>query len=215
MKKFRSWLLIIVKITGFIPAMIFFKPKVYYEDKEGPRGSKAFKGPVMLVSNHKKLLDMPLYMMTFPFVTVRFLIAEVMYNKSKLFAWFLNHIGGIEVDRDNFRFGFISESSEVLSGGGTLGIFPAGRLPVKGKDFPFKPSVTIIAKNSGAQIVPVYTDGNYGLFKRTHVVVGKKLSIEEFASGSEDERTENDIMTKKLEEKVMSLASLITDKKKG
>ena len=137
MKKFHGWLLAIVKITGFLPAMIFFKPKITYEDKNGPKGSKVFKGPVMLVSNHKKLLDLPLYMMAFPFATFRFLIAEVMYNKGKLFSWFLDHIGGIEVDRNNFKFGFIAESAGVLDDGGTVAIFPAGRLPVDGKDFPF------------------------------------------------------------------------------
>ncbi len=212
MKKFHGWLLAIVKITGFLPAMIFFKPKITYEDKNGPKGSKVFKGPVMLVSNHKKLLDLPLYMMAFPFATFRFLIAEVMYNKGKLFSWFLDHIGGIEVDRNNFKFGFIAESTEVLDDGGTVAIFPAGRLPVDGKDFPFKPSVTMIAKQSGAPVIPVYTDGNYGLFKRTHIVVGKKMHVEDLKAEGTNEREIDDSLTKKLEQKVMSLAELIEKK---
>ena len=208
--KFRNWLLIIVKITGFLPAMIFYKPKIIYQEGyKGKKGSKALSGPVMLVSNHKKLLDMPLYMMIFPFRTIRFLIAEVMYNKGSLFAWFLDHIGGIKVDRKNYKFGFIAEGSKVIEEGGCLGIFPAGRLPVDGKDFPFTPSTTVIAKNTGADIVPVYTDGNYGLFKRTTVVIGERINLKNLIEPEAPEKEELDRLTKHLEETVFSLAENI------
>ena len=211
--KFRNWLLIIVKLTGFLPAMLFYKPRIVYpEGYKGEKGSKSLKGPVMLVSNHKKLLDMPLYMMIFPFRTIRFLIAEVMYNKGALFAWFLDHIGGIKVDRKNFKFGFIAEGSKVIDEGGCLGVFPAGRLPVDGKDFPFTPSTTVIAKNTGADIVPVYTDGNYGLFKRTTVVVGDRINVRSLMDPDKEEKAELDRVTKLLEEKVFDLAKNITGK---
>ena len=74
-------------------------------------------------------------------------------------------------------FDFVEQSLEILEQGGTVGIFPQGRLPVGGKPFPFKPSISYIALRCNAPIVPVYTDGNYGLFKRTHVMIGTPITL--------------------------------------
>ena len=74
-------------------------------------------------------------------------------------------------------FDFVGQSLEILEKGGTVGIFPQGRLPVGGKPFPFKPSISYIALRCNAPIVPVYTDGNYGLFKRSHVMIGTPITL--------------------------------------
>lgn len=173
--KHNPFVLGFVKLTAYLPAMLFFKPKVYYMDKKG-QGRKLPK-PCILMSNHTSLMDFALYLILFPWRTVRFLMAEVLFRKGKLFGWFLKSLGGLYVDRDGMSFDFVGQSLEILEKGGTVGIFPQGRLPVGGKPFPFKPSISYIALRCDAPIVPVYTDGNYGLFKRSHVMIGTPITL--------------------------------------
>ena len=44
---------------------------------------KKFKEPAIIISNHKSLIDFPLYMFTFFKRRVRPLVAEITYNKNK------------------------------------------------------------------------------------------------------------------------------------
>ena len=192
-----------VKLTGILPALLFFKPKVHYMNKKSQ--SKRLPKPCILVSNHKSLLDFVLYLIVFPFRTVRFLMAEVLFNKGAAFGKFLHLIGGIKVDRDAHNFDFVSDSLQVLDEGGTIGIFPEGRLPIGGKPWPFTVSTAFIATHTDAAIVPVYTDGNYGLFKRTNVMIGEKLYLNEYCDPSLTQEEQLKNLTDILEKKVCDL----------
>ena len=120
-------------------------------------------------------------------------------------AHLLDLIGGIRVDRDVKTFGFVSHALEVLDKGGAVGVFPQGRLPVKGCHFPFTVSTAFIAIHSDAPIVPVYTDGNYGLLKRAHVVIGAPLQLRELQKEGLGEQEQLAHLTKALEETVFAL----------
>lgn len=201
-KWFVNLFLAFVKLTGFLPAWLFLKPKVIL----APGAKRTLPKNCILVSNHESLLDFILYLVVFPFRTIRFLIAEVMYNHGKLMAWFLAAIGGIRVDRNAKSFDFISHSLEVLDDGGTVGVFPQARLPVKGVPrFPFTVSTAFIALHSDAKVVPVYTDGNYGIFKRARVVIGAPIDVHEHCQAGLSEQEQIDKLTKLLEEKVFQL----------
>ena len=193
-----------VKLTGVVPAWLFLKPKV----RLAPGAKRKLPKSCILVSNHMKLMDFVLYLVVFPFRTIRFLIAEVLYQKSAVMARFLDLIGGIRVDRDTKAFGFVSYALEVLDHGGTVGVFPQGRLPVKGCQFPFTVSTAFIALHSDAPIVPVYTDGNYGLFKRAHVVIGAPIKLAELCKEGLSEQEQLAHLTKALEETVFGLKEL-------
>ena len=84
------------------------------------------------------------------------------------------------MDREGKAFGFVSEALEVLDTKQTLGVFPEGRLPVGGKPFPFTVSTAFIATHADSLIVPVYTDGNYGLLKRCNVVIGEAFDLKAY-----------------------------------
>lgn len=170
------------KLTGIIPCLLFYKPRVHLMNE---KASRKLPKPAMLVSNHKSLLDFPLYLMLFPFRTMRFQMAEVLYNKSKLFAWFLHCLGGIRVNRDTQDMAFIGNTLEILDQGGTVGIFPEGRLPVNGVPWPYKPSVAYIALHTNAPIIPIYTDGNYGIKKRANVMIGEPIDVRKYLNGEE------------------------------
>lgn len=184
----KSWLVHVclgfVKVTGYIPAWLFFKPKVHLAEGASRRLPKG----CILVSNHQSLLDFVLYLIVFPFRSIRFLMAEVLFGKNPVLRTFLYCIGGIRVDRDGKNFSFISDSLEVLDQGGNVGIFPQGRLPVGEKPFPFTPSTAFIALHADKPIVPVYTDGGYGLFKRSQVVIGAPMVLNEYFPELQDKQ---------------------------
>lgn len=190
-----------VKLTGAIPAWLFFKPRVHLAAGAKRRLPKN----CILVSNHISLMDFVLCILVFPLRTIRFLIAEVMYNKGKVMATFLGLLGGIQVDRDAKSFDFVSCALEVLDEGGAVGVFPQARLPVKGQHFPFTVSTTFIAMRTSAPIVPVYTEGNYGLFKRANLVIGAPIYLQEHCKDGLGEKEQLDYLTKLLEEKVFAL----------
>lgn len=190
-----------VKVTGLIPAWLFLKPRV----RLAPGAKRKLPASCILVSNHISLLDFVLYLVVFPFRTIRFLVAEVLYNRNKFLKVFLNAIGSIHVDRDSKDFGFVSDTLEVLDSSGTVGIFPQGRLPLKGKSFPFTVSTAFIALRTDKPIVPIYTDGNYGLFKRTNCVIGEPIYLQDLCKEGLNEQEQLAHLTQLLEQKVFSL----------
>ena len=201
-----------VKLTGILPALMFFKPKVIYKDKQ--RQSKKLPAPCILMSNHTSLLDFVLYICLFFGRTIRFLMAEVLFNKGKLFARFLFALGGIYVNRNQLNMGFMAECIRILDQGGTVGIFPQGRLPVNGKPFPFKSGVTYMALHTDAPIVPIYTDGNYGLFKRATVVIGTPIHLKDLCKEESPSIEEIERLTRFLEEETYRLKEYLSQNEK-
>ena len=208
-KLFISLFVGFTKITGLLPVFLFFKPRIYRINKN----NRAIPRPCIVVSNHKSLLDFVLYLLIFPFTTIHFLMAEVLYKKGKLFSFMLNSLGGIKVERDDKDFGFISETIEVLDNGGVVGIFPEGRLPINGNPWPFTTSTAFIASHSNAQILPVYTFGNYGFATRTKVCIGEPFYLSDFVKEGLSESEQLDHLTKVLERKVYELKDFVEEKK--
>lgn len=189
------------KVTGFVPAWLFFKPRVTL----APGAKRRLPKSCIVVSNHRSLLDFVVYLLVFPFRTIRFLTAEVLFNKNKLLSTLLYALGCIRVDRDAKAFDFVSNSIEVLDRGGTLGVFPEGRLPIGGKPFPFTVSTAFIATHVSAPIVPVYTDGSYGLFKRANVVIGEAFYLTDHCKEGLSEPEQLEHLTAVLRSKVYDL----------
>ena len=193
------------KLTGALPAWLFFKPRVYLAPGAGRRLPKN----CILVSNHTSLMDFVVYLLVFLFRTIRFPMAEVLFHKGKAMSALLYALGGIRVDRDSKDFGFVSGCLEVLDQGGTLGIFPQGRLPVNGKPFPFTVSTAFIATHTDVPIIPVYTHGNYGIWKRADVVIGAPIHIaDHYREGlSQDQQLQQ--LTDMLEKTVYGLKDFL------
>jgi 1-acyl-sn-glycerol-3-phosphate acyltransferase len=195
----------LAKLTGYVPGWLFFKPRVAL----APGAKRRLPKNCILVSNHRSLLDFPVYLLVFPFRTVRFLTAEVLFNKNKFMSFLLYSLGCIRVDREGKAFGFVSEALEVLDTKQTLGVFPEGRLPVGGKPFPFTVSTAFIATHADSLIVPVYTDGNYGLLKRCNVVIGEAFDLKAYCKEGLSEQQQLEQLTQLLRQKVYDLADEI------
>lgn len=204
----KKWLLGLTtglaKVTGWLPGLLFFLPRV----RLAPGAKRRLPKNCILVSNHTALLDFALYLTVFPRRTLRFPMAEVLFRKGKFMSGLLYALGGIKVDRDGKDFGFVSDCLEVLDDGGTLGIFPQGRLPVGGKPFPFTVSTAFIAMHTDAPIIPVYTGGNYGIFHRTDLVIGAPIHVSDYLQPGLAQDAQLQQLTDMLEKTVYGLKDI-------
>jgi len=196
------------KLTGYIPARLVINWKTYYENRKAQ--SKRIPRGTILMSNHKSLWDFCLYIILFFRAPIHFLIAEVIYEKGAFMSWLLKSLGCVRVNRTTYDFTFIDECVKLLKKGARIGIFPEGQLPREGKMSRFTPSCVMIALAADAEIVPVYTDGNYGFGKRANVIIGERIRLRDFCSSENPTREEiqacNDLLLSRILELEKELA---------
>ena len=203
-----------VKITGWIPQLILFRIKTYYEDK-AVQGKK-IKGGAIIASNHISIYDVALMMMVFWRRTLRCVVAEVMYKKNAFMRAFLKMLGTVRVDRDSHDFAFLGKCKRILSKGGVVEIYPESRLPRAGEERPleFKPSAVYLALETGAPIIPVYHNGNHFSKKRCEVIIGKPINVRELYDESLSEKDNIQIITDKLRGKIIELGEELERQRK-
>lgn len=174
MNHFLCWF---VKITGWLPQALVFRTKIHYSDPSVQK--RTLHGPVILASNHTSVMDFAVWMFVFWRSSLHCLMAEILFQRSRLFSWFLRALGGIRVNRDLRDFTFVHKSVEILQKGGLLEIYPEARLPRPGEQrpLPFKPSTVYISMLSGAPILPVYTNGKYFTAQRAQVIIGTPIDV--------------------------------------
>ena len=166
-------------IQGFWLYWLFFKRKTYYEDGDPRRKSRRFKGPKLIISNHYCVLD---FMLNLFLVLPRklWVVASEHAYRNKLQGFGMRFFGGIPCDRRIRSMRFMERSVEVLKRGGLVQIFPEGKNTDDGLIGPFYASYIVIAHRAGVPIIPIMTDGNYGFFKRTHVLVGNEIDLKDY-----------------------------------
>ena len=192
MNKILTWF---VKLTGLPVQYFYFHKKIYYEDKK--HTSRKIKGGALIVSNHTSVYDYPLVMYTFFKRTIHTLVAEVIYEKGSFMTKLMNGLGAIRVDRNSYDFRFMQEMIDVLNNNKVGLVFPESRLPTEndeeGKLLDFKPSYVYLALQTGAPIIPVYTNGVYGKLKkqkkdRARIIIGKKFYINDLYDSNKSEK---------------------------
>ena len=99
----------------------------------------------------------------------------------------MKFFGAIEANRITRNMKFMDEAAEQIKKGHLVQIFPEARNTPDGKIHEFKHSYIVIAHRAKCPIVPIVTDGNYGLFKRTSVMIGKEIDVSQFITS--DKRT--------------------------
>ncbi len=197
-----------VKITGWPVQFVCFRTKILYEDRHVQ--GRRIKGPAILISNHTSVFDYAVYLFVFFTRTLRFQMAEVLFEKPML-GWFLRCLGGIRVDRGTHDFGFMPKSEKILEHGGVVGIFPESRLPLPGEErpLPFKVSAAYLALTSGAKIVPVVTNGSYFNRKHARVLIGKPLYAADLLEEGADETENLRIVSERLRDRIRELEKML------
>jgi 1-acyl-sn-glycerol-3-phosphate acyltransferase len=119
-------------------------------------------GPAIVVANHVSGLD-PLLLIAASRRPLRFLVAREQYRRPAL-GWLLRAVGCIPVDREERPQEALRQGMKSLRQGKVIALFPEGRIRVPG-DGPaqLKPGAALMAKRSGAPLIPVRIAGVRGV----------------------------------------------------
>ena len=110
--------------------------------------------PVLVVSNHQSLMDIPLIL---GYVKRGGFIAKKELKNVPGISWFIKYMGGVFIDRSNPRQ-IASEIKKVLRGmreGNNYIVFPEGTRTENGDVGDFKKGSLILAMKTGVKILPV------------------------------------------------------------
>ena len=99
-------------------------------------------------------------------------------------------------------------------------MFPESRLPneeEKGTLLEFKPSYILPALETGAPIIPVYTNGTYGKLKRirkdrTRIIIGKKIYVQDLYDHNKSEKENIAYINDYIKNKIVELKELLENK---
>ena len=177
-----------VKITAFLPQLFVFRLKVHYEDRSVQ--GRHIRSKAIVVSNHNALMDFGVLLYVFWSRTLRCAVAEVVYRKNIFMTALLKLLGCVKVERDRCDFDFLNRLKGILDRGGVVEIFPEARLPRKDEERPlaFKPSYVYLALESGAPILPVYSNAKIFGREREQVVIGKPIDAVALYDGALSEK---------------------------
>lgn len=193
MREIFRWLAL---ITGWPVQLLVFKRKTYYEDRRAQ--GRRVRGKALIVSNHFSVFDYMVNLFLFPF---RKLYVVYWPQNSKRIRWGMKFFGGIVSDRDVMSLRFMDESVKTLEKGRVVQIYPEAYISEDGRMDEFKPSYVLIALRAEAPIIPVITDGQYGFFKRVHLIIGKPIDLWDYCTSEDPTKEEimalNDIVYKK------------------
>lgn len=174
MNHFVLWF---VKITGILPFLLLYKPVKYYEND---KNKKINGSNEILIANHTTLMDFAMMLFIYPFRTIRVLMAEVLY-RTPLSAWFMKQLHGIRVNRTvPENTDRLAEAMDTLINGGTVGVFPEGKLSPSGKDYgpllPFHSGAAYLALKTGALVRPLYFHAHCGL-RCSGIMIGEPVDL--------------------------------------
>ena len=205
----------ILYLLGYILAwpvqFIYFKKKIYFEDRKDQ--GRILRGGAIIVSNHRSFKDYMMYMYVFHFRKMYCLMSELIYKKGRLLAFLVTCLGGIKVDRFSFDMSFIGKSVDLLSRKKkALVIFPEAKINKEKRLQRFTTSYILMALKANVPIVPVYTLGKYGLFRRSRMAIGKKIYLSDYCTNTNPTKEELEYLNDIVKNKILDLEKMVKER---
>ena len=184
-----------------LPSLAYrlFKPilgpiyRLYYHPKFYGKENIPKDGPILIVGNHKHIMDQ-----CGPILATRRVIhymAKKEYFDDKKVAWFFKSTGCISVNRQIHDSDAKDMALSVLKEGGAIGLFPEGTRNKTDKFLlPFKFGAVSMAKKTDAYLVPFGVTGDYK-FRSNNLVYrfGKPFKVTNMELPEANKRLENAI----------------------
>ena len=177
---------------GYPLQLIFFKRRTFFESDRRTNRRALMKGGKLIIANHYNMLD---YVMASFLVLPRKLNVVTSEHPFTIpfFRFGMKFFGAIQANRVTKNMRFMDICADTIKKGQLVEIFPEGRNTPDGNIHEFKHSYIVIAYRAGAPIIPVVSDGNYGLFRRTNVIVGDEIDISRFVTSGKRTPTKEEL----------------------
>ena len=185
---------------------VIASPKVYGVDR-----LKGVSGPVIFASNHASHLDTPLVLSNLPeHFRHRCVVAagaDYFFDRRwKAYLW-SGILGAIPIERTKVNRRSAEISTQLISEGWSLLIFPEGGRTPDGLGQNFKGGVAQLAIKTGIPIVPIFLEGTYEILgKRSQTLKPGKTRIVFGRPISPDQKDAREL-TASVEVEVATLAS--------
>ena len=206
----KWWFYDFVKITGFIPGMLFFRPKFVYLNKESKKEFK--RESIMIAANHRGFMDPFIMVGVFYFKRVGVIATKDLFDtkfKNALFHGFR----AICIDKDNVGISTFKEVNKIANDGHSVGIFPEGTIVHETDSLnEFKPGVIMMAKMAKLPIYPVYFSAKRKKLSRQVIIIGEKFDLNEQLNGRKPNSQTYAEMADELREKMLVLEKLSKEK---
>lgn len=176
---FRYWLVDFIRITGAIPTLLWYRPKVIYENEAA---KQKIRGGALVIANHNCFFD-PIYLMLAVWYRRHHFICNKQFFDTKA-AWFLKQVQCIPIDIDNVGFSTLTEINTHLSAGELVSMYPEGHVnDGSGEMRQFKSGMVLMAMRAKVPIIPVYVNQHTPHSSRLRMVIGEAIDIEKRFDG--------------------------------
>ena len=155
---------------------ILYPHKVTWEDKKATKDALK-KGNCVVYSNHTSHVDGFYMTRLFGKYRVHTFVARDWYDKKKI-NWLFRNLPYIPMNRQEMDTSWLSMGLEKMNEGCPIYIFPEGHTSHTGVMDEFKPGFLMLARQAQAQVVPVVIDGEFKVFHRMHIIVGKPVEMD-------------------------------------
>jgi 1-acyl-sn-glycerol-3-phosphate acyltransferase len=175
--------------------------QVLFRYRFSGRSYVPIKGPVLLVSNHQSHLDPVLIGIACP-RQLKYLARVGLFFWP--FSWWIRALGAVSIDRVSAISG-IKTTIKLLKDGNAVVVFPEGSRTPDGNLHPMLPGFCVLARRSGATIVPVAIDGAFAALPRgaayprparIQLAFAPAIARDQFANMSDGELT--DLVTERI-----------------
>ena len=120
-------------------------------------------GPVLLVANHQSHLD-PVLVGVACQRQMRALARHSLFVWP--LGWLIRSLGAVPIERERSALSGMKTTLKLLKDGAAVLVFPEGTRTPQGKLQPFQPGFCVLARRSGATIIPVAIDGAFTAMPR-------------------------------------------------
>ena len=170
-------------------------------------------GPVLLAPNHVSNFDPPAIAAGLP-RGIKIIAKEELF-RNPLLARLHRSLGAFPVRRGEGDAEAVRHTLRLLEAGWAMIVFPEGTRTDGRKLLPFNRGVAMLAKRSGAAVVPMAMVGTHILFPKgakrlrracTTTVFGEPFTYESVAMG-ENEKENRELFSRELERRILALAA--------
>lgn len=154
--------------------------KLFYRVEASGTENVPQDGCVLLCPNHSNDIDPVLIGCCMPisFIYKMRFMAKAELFENRFMHWFLGQLGAFPVHRDTTDIQSVKTAMQTLRAGGNLLIFPEGTTihdgigSYDGLPAHAHSGAMMIGTRTGATMIPVFSDGNKKMFKKTRIIFG-------------------------------------------